>query len=148
MVDAWASTAAVAAITGATVTAAQVAQAQADIEIFSNRIFTDTPRIRTRDLYWLERAVAFQAAWAQAQFDLNTRLDTDQVQQDGVVANLGADAVVLAPKAKRALQRVAWMRSRTVHIRSAVEGAGPVGNALSDAADDHLDWAPTGGGGN
>lgn len=147
MVDAWASTAAVADITGATVTAAQVTQAQADIEIFSNRIYTDTPRIRTRDLYWLERAVAYQAAWAQGQFDLNTRLNTDQVQQDGVVANLSPDAVVLAPRAKQALQKVSWMRSRTVHIRSAFEGAGPVGNVLSDSADDHLEWAPTGGGG-
>ncbi|MDQ0758700.1 hypothetical protein [Streptomyces canus] len=147
MVNAWASAQDVITATGVTVTDQQLAQAQSDIEIFTNRIWDDTPRIRARDLYWLGRAVARQAAWLAGQFGLETRLDATQIQQDQVSTTLQGDGLVLAPMAARALRRVSWMRSRTVHIRSAVEGAGPlVGNALSDAADDSLVWAPYHGG--
>ncbi|WP_406444551.1 hypothetical protein OHB14_36730 [Streptomyces sp. NBC_01613] len=147
MVNAWATAQQVIDATGVTVTGQQLAQAQSDIEIFSGRIYDDTDRIRTRDLYWLGRAVARQAAWAAGQFGLETRLDATQIQQDQVSSSLTGDGLVLAPMAARALKRVSWMRSRTVHIRSAVEGAGPlVGNAVSDGIDDSLVWAPYHGG--
>ncbi|WP_225825600.1 hypothetical protein [Streptomyces naphthomycinicus] len=147
MVNAWATAQQVIDTTGVSVTDAQLAQAQDDIEIFTNRIYEDTPRIRTRDLYWLGRAVARQAAWIAGQFGLETRLDATQIQQDQVSTTLQGDGLVLAPMAARALRRVSWMRSRTVHIRSAVEGAGPlVGNPLSDGSDDSLVWAPYTGG--
>jgi hypothetical protein len=147
MVNAWATTQQVIDATGVSVTDQQLAQAQDDIEIFTNRIFADTARIRTRDLHWLGQAVARQAAWMAGQFGLETRLDATQIQQDQVSTTLQGDGLVLAPMAARALRRVSWMRSRTVHIRSAVEGAGPlVGNALSDGIDDSLVWAPYRGG--
>ncbi|GGW98725.1 hypothetical protein [Streptomyces chartreusis] len=147
MVNAWATVQQVNNVTGVSVTVQQLAQAQDDIEIFSGRVYEDTPRIRTRDLYWLGRAVARQAAWAAGQFGLETRLDATQIQQDQVSSSLKDDGLVLAPMAARALRRVSWMRSRTVHIRSAVESASlPVGNPLSDSSDDSFVWAPTGGG--
>lgn len=147
MVNAWATAQDVIDATGVTVTDQQLAQAQSDIEIFTNRIYADTARIRTRDLYWLGRAVARQAAWQAGQFGLETRLDATQIQQDQVSSMLTGDGLVLAPMAARALRRVSWMRSRTVHIRSAVEGAGPLtGNAISDGSDDSLVWAPYSGG--
>ena len=65
-------------------------------------------------------------------------------------ANAGGPAALacpLAPMAARSLKRVSWMRSRTVHIRSAIEGAGPiVGDPLSYGSDDHELWAPYTGG--
>jgi hypothetical protein len=146
MVNAWVTVQEVIDTTGVTVTDAQLAQAQSDIEIFTNRIYADTARIRARDLHWLGQAVARQAAWLAGQFGLETRLDATQIQQDQVSTTLTGDGLVLAPMAARALKRVSWMRSRTVHIRSAVEGAGPVGNVLSDSADDSLVWAPYHGG--
>ena len=147
MVQAWATAQTVIDATGVTVTDQQLAQAQADIEIFSNRIYADTPRIRDRDLYWLGRAVARQAAWLAGQVGLETRLDATQIQQDQVSTTLQGDGLVLAPMAKRALQRVSWMRSRTVHVRSPIEGAGPLlANPLSDGIDDALVWAPYEGG--
>ncbi|MFG3170574.1 hypothetical protein [Streptomyces sp. NPDC048200] len=128
-------------------TDAQLAQAQDDIEIFTSRVYEDTPRIRTRDLYWLGRAVARQAAWLAGQFGLETRLDATQIQQDQVSSTLTGDGLVLAPMAARALRRVSWMRSRTVHIRSALEGSGPlVGNPLLDSADNSQPWVPYPGG--
>ncbi len=147
MVNAWATPQQVIDATGVTVTDAQLAQAQAAVEVFSNRIYPDGERMRTRDLYWLGQAVAYQAAWLVGQFGLETRLDATQIQQDQVSSTLTGDGLVLAPMAKRALNRVSWMRSRTVHIRSAIEGAGPlVGDALSDGSDDHMVWAPYTGG--
>ena len=147
MVNAWATVQEVIDSTGVSVTDAQLAQAQSDIEIFTNRIYADTARIRTRDLHWLGQAVARQAAWIAGQFGLETRLDATQIQQDQVSTTLQGDGLVLAPMAARALKRVSWMRSRTVHIRSAVEGAGPlVGDPLADGTDDSLVWAPYRGG--
>jgi hypothetical protein len=147
MTSAWASAQDVINATGVTVTEPQLAQAQADIEIFTNRIYADSARIRARDLHWLGQAVARQAAWLAGQFGLETRLDATQIQQDQVSTTLTGDGLVLAPMAARALRRVSWMRSRTVHVRSAIEGAGPVlGNALTDGSDDHMAWAPYTGG--
>lgn len=147
MVNAWTTVQDVIASTGVSVTDVQLAQAQSDIEIFTNRIYADTARIRTRDLHWLGQAVARQAAWIAGQFGLETRLDATQIQQDQVSSTLTGDGLVLAPMAARALKRVSWMRSRTVHIRSAVEGAGPlVGDPLTDGSDDSLVWAPYQGG--
>jgi hypothetical protein len=148
MVDVWATPQQVIDVTGVTVTDVQLARAQASIEMYSNRIYADTERIRTRDLYWLGRAVAYQAAWEVGQYDLNTRLDANQVQQDGVVASLNDRAMTLGPRAKQALQRCSWMRGRTLHVRSAFEdGQRGYGNALSDADDERFQWTPMGGGG-
>ena len=147
MVNAWCTAQDVIDATGVSVTDQQLAQAQADIEIFSNRIYTDKDRIRPRDLYWLGQAVARQAAWIAGQFGLETRLDATQIQQDQVSTTLQGDGLVLAPMAARALKRVSWMRSRTVHIRSSVEGSGPLlGDALSDGSDEHQVWTPYPGG--
>lgn len=146
MVDAWVTPQQVLDITGVSVTDAQLSQAQASIETFSNRIYTDTARIRTRDVYWLGRAVAYQAAWEKSQFDLNTRLDASQVQQDGVVASLNDKAMILGPRAKQSLQRCSWMRSRTIHVRSPFEdGQRGYGSVLSESSDERHHWTPMGG---
>lgn len=146
MVNAWATAQTVLDTTGVTVTEAQLAQAQDDIEIASGRIYTDTDRLRARDLYWLGKAVARQAAWSAGQFGLESRLDATQIQQDGVSTSLTGDGLVLAPMATRALRRVSWMRSRTVHVRSPIEGLGPIGNVLADGSDDSQWWTPMPGG--
>ena len=146
MVNAWATPQQVIDTTGVSVTGQQLAQAQSDIEIFTNRIWADTERIRPRDLHWLGQAVARQAAWLAGQFGLETRLDATQIQQDQVSTSLQGDGLVLAPMAARALRRVSWMRSRTVHIRSAFESAGSFVNPLADASDDQQAWTPLSGG--
>jgi hypothetical protein len=144
---AWASAQDVIDATGVSVTDQQLVQAQKAVEVFSNRIYPDGERMRTRDLYWLGQAVAYQAAWLAGQFGLETRLDATQIQQDQVSTTLTGDGLVLAPMAARCLRRVSWMRSRTVHIRSAIEGAGPiVGDPLTDGSDDRMAWTPQPGG--
>ncbi|MFE4671112.1 hypothetical protein [Streptomyces sp. NPDC056723] len=147
MVDAWTTSQQVIDITGVTVTDAQLGQAQASIEMFSNRIYPDTPKIRARDLHWLGQAVAYQAAWEAGQFDLATRMDASQVQQDGIVATLDDRAMSLGPRAKQALQRCSWMRSRTLHVRSPFEdGQRGYGDPLADSSDERFTWTSMGGG--
>lgn len=147
MVNAWCTLQDVIDCTRVSVTGDVLLQAQKNIEVFSNRIYPDKDRMRSRDLYWLGQAVAYQAAWIAGQFGLETRLDATQIQQDQVSSTLKEDGLTLAPYAARALRRVSWMRSRTVHIRSAVEGSGPlVGDALSDGSDERMAWTPYGGG--
>jgi hypothetical protein len=148
MVDAWVTPQQVIDITGVTVTDTQLSQAQSSVEINCNRIYADTARIRTRDLYWLGRAVAYQAAWEKGQYDLATRMDASQVQQDGLVATLTDSAMSLGPRTKKALQRCSWMRSRTVHVRSPlVDGQRGVASALAESGDEQHTWQPLGGGG-
>lgn len=147
MVDAWATAQQVLDTTGVSVTDAELTRAQASIDMFSNRIYADAARIRARDLYWLRLAVAYQAAWEKSQYDLNSRLDASQVQQDGVVASLNDKAMTLGPRAKQALQRCSWMRSRTIHVRSPfVDGQGGYASVLADASDEQFDWTPVDGG--
>lgn len=141
MVDAWATPQQVDA-TGMAVTQQQLAQAQASVEVFCNRIYADTPRIRPRDVHWLGQAVAYQAAWITEQYDLATRLDATATSQDGVSNQLTADALVLAPMAGRALRRCSWMRSRTIHVRSPLEGGQYSGNPLLESSDDSQTWRP------
>lgn len=146
--DAWATTATVLDVTGAEVTEQDVAQAQALIEVMCGRIWLDTPRLRKRDLFWLARAVAYQAAWAPAQPGLETRMDLTASSQDGVTANLTTDAMVLAPMAARAINRLSWRKSRTLHVRSPfVDGIGIGVNPLLESTDDLQQWAPMQGGG-
>ncbi|MFD9223812.1 hypothetical protein ACFWDI_28365 [Streptomyces sp. NPDC060064] len=140
MVDAWATPQQVIDVTGVTVDPQQLAQAQAAVEVFSNRIYADTTKIRTRDLYWLGRAVAWQAAWLQGQFDLTTRLDASSTSQDGVSSQYTADALVAAPMTARSLRRCSWMRSRTIHVRSPFESGSAVTNALAESQDDAQHW--------
>jgi hypothetical protein len=147
MTSTWATPQDVIDCTRVSVTDDVLRQAQKNIEVFSGRIYLDTDRIRTRDLYWLGQAVAYQAAWIAGQFGLETRLDATQIQQDQVSSTLKEDGLTLAPMAAKSLRRVSWMRSRTVHIRSAVEGSGPlIGDALSDGSDMRMTWTQYAGG--
>jgi hypothetical protein len=144
VVNAWADADTALAVTGVEVTDQQLLQAQADIEILTGRIWDDTARIRPRDLYWLGRAVAFQAVWAAGQPGLETRMDITSSTQDGVSANLTGDAVILGPKAARAINRLSWRRSRTIHVRSPfVDGSNWLGvNPLAESNDELQHWSP------
>lgn len=125
MADPWASDADVTEITGATVTPAQLAQAQTAIETVTGRTAEATARIGPRDLRWLKRAVAYQAVWMADQPDLFTRsTTTGPTIQDGAHVNLTADGQILAPLARRALKRLSWRGNRSVFTQSTLAAGG------------------------
>jgi hypothetical protein len=140
----WATVQDVDDLTGVTVTSEQLAYAQAIIEIHVSRT-EDVPAdtISVRDLRWLKRAVAYEAAWIPANPDLFTRIDHVTLLQDGVeVRDLPADALTLAPLAKKAVRRLSWVQSRSIHTPSHFERSAllyPVGGVVKDYPGE--DWS-------
>jgi hypothetical protein len=141
---AWATVQDVDDLTGVTVTTDQLAYAQAIIEIHVSRT-EDVPAdsISVRDLLWLKRAVAYEAAWIPANPDLFTRIEHVTLLQDGVeTRDLPPDALTLAPMAKRAIRRLSWVKTRSIHTVSHFEQAAvlyPVGGDVKDYPGE--DWS-------
>jgi hypothetical protein len=117
----WATTEDVKNVTGIEVTSTELVQAGFCIDLFAVRLYEDKDRIGTRDQYWLMQAVAYQAAWLQANPDVFQRLLLESDGSGASTTKFGADGLVLAPFAAKALGRVSWLRSRSLHIRSAAE---------------------------
>lgn len=113
----WATVPEVAEITGVTVTDAQLNQANGTVELHVGRL-ADAVGIGTRDLAWLKRAVAYQAAWEKGQADLLTRSEVKSSSQDGASSSQDGEDQVLGPLAKRALRHLSWRGNRSVGTTS------------------------------
>jgi hypothetical protein len=148
----WCTVADVLQLTGRTVDLPQVLQANAILELHLGRTYVElvaTPdngghvKIGRRDLEWLRRACAYQCAWMTAQPDMYTRLDMDAVSATGRPIQLKDRALTLAPLARKAIERVSWLRSRSLHIRSPFQdGMGPISpNAAAEANDAYETWS-------
>lgn len=147
----WATIQDVATYTGATVTDAVIAQAQAIIELFADvtEDASDAGAISGKNLRLLSMAVSYQAVWMQQSPDMFTHQDAQSVQQDSVVFTPAhANASLLAPLAKRCVDRLSWRRNRGVRIGPMAGGAGRIPrrmnttNAVLD--DDDPRWRPLG----
>jgi hypothetical protein len=143
----WATTADVALYTGLTVTDPQIVQAQSVVEIFADTTedASDAGNISPKNLRLLKQAVAYQAAWITQHPDAFTSMDTTSVSQDQVTATwLHANAGILAPLAKRCIDRLSWRRIRPLRIRKRAEWSLPrlmnVSSAVMD--DDDPRWQP------
>lgn len=113
---AWATVTDVSTITGSTVDAGQLARATSLIELAVGRT-EDNTFIPARDLRWLKRAVAYQAAWMLAQPDLLTKADVKSSSQDGAW-QVYKGGQLLAPLAKKCLKKLTWRGNRSVHTES------------------------------
>jgi hypothetical protein len=142
----WASISEVADITGQTITQEQLLSAQSVIEITTNRTMAASGFIRTRDLLWLKRGVAYQAVWMASQPDLFSRTALSEVSQDGFVAKFDSKAsVYLGPLAQRALKNLSWVRSRSVRMQSAFIDGDRAETAQNALGDDSLEmWQDLG----
>jgi hypothetical protein len=147
---AWATTGDAFTYTGATVTAAQVEQAQGVVEMFAD-VTEESITLAPKNLRLLKQAVAYQAAWITQHPDWATNMDTSSINQDQVSATfLHANAGILAPLAKRCIDRLSWNRNRGLKIRRRSDaGQIPrVMNTTNAAADDNDPrWMPIGSGG-
>lgn len=106
------------------VTAQDVAVAQEVIVSFTGR--TPDDNLRLRDLYWLKRAVAWQASWQKDQPGYNERSMAKEVTQDatkvvyaGTNEALNPALQMLAPLAFRSLKNCSWMKSRSARWQPA-----------------------------
>lgn len=147
--SAWATTQDVATYTGKTVTDAQIAQAQAVVEIFADTTTaaTDASTVSSKNVRLLKLAVAYQAAWITQHPDAFTSMDTTAVSQDQVTATwLHANAQILAPLAKRCIDRLSWRRMRPLRV---TRGSGrtlsrTLNTTSADADENDPRWRPLG----
>jgi hypothetical protein len=117
---AWATIADTLSYTSITVTQDDIDSAQAMIELFADvtEASSDASLISAKNLRMLKLAVAYQAAWMTSQPDLFTRSDVGLMTQDGIsFTSPHANSGILAPMAKRALDRLSWRRNRNQRIR-------------------------------
>lgn len=115
----WTSEAQVLELTGATVTSAHLTQAQGVIDIYSGITLDYTDEINLRNRRLLAAATAYQAAWMVRQIDVTTRTDVSKLNQEGVQFDLAhEDALLLAPLAKRCLDRLSWRGSGSLCVAS------------------------------
>lgn len=114
------------ALTGQTVTDAQITQAQGIISVKCGRdlsdalIFTGTGLAVlvpfSRDQRLLKAAVAYQAAWMNAHPDTFLASDITQMTADGTSAAYKETGLYLAPLARVCLRRLSWQRTRSIHV--------------------------------
>lgn len=147
----WATEGDVASLTGVVVDSTQISQANAVIELHSGRLYSlstltnpnGVTNTGPRDTEWMRRACAYQAAWMASQPDMFSRLDLNAVTQEGRAVGLKEYTLTLAPLARKALQRVSWLKSRSLHVRSPFEdglGAAVLGGPIMDYDDMDGGW--------
>lgn len=152
----WVTGAQASALTNLTITDGQVASAAPIIEIYTNVTPAVSGSLKPRDLRLLRLAESYQAYWMPKQVDFASRMDVDQVTQDGVTFAKGddADTFTLAPLAKKCVMRLSWMKSRTIMPLTAeqaliLRGVRTPNMSLSGAEewlDDRQSWEPLQGG--
>lgn len=149
---AWASPQNIIDTTGMTVTDQQLSQAQAAIEVFSDTTTdaSDAGNISAKNLRLLRLAVCYQAAWITQHPDAFTNVDLTNFNQDQVSGTLAhANALLLAPLAKRCIDRLSWKRIRPLRIGpGGTSGGIPRRMNLTSAVadDDDPRWQSLGGG--
>lgn len=148
---AWATVAETLAYTRITVSQDTLDSAQAMIEVFADvtEDSSDAGLISPKNLRLLKLAVAYQAAWMTNQPDLFTRSDVGLMTQDGIsFTSPHANSGIIAPMAKRALDRLSWRRNRNQKIRPRIPNnfaAGDWSDPTNDDAsleDAQLGWEP------
>lgn len=143
----WATPADVLALTNVTVAATDMPNAV--VEMHAGRTYlAASTKTGSIDVEWMRRAVAYQAAWMSGQSDMFTRLDFEAVGKErGSAVAITPTAMTLAPLARMALNRVSWLKSRSVHVRSSfIDGLGPLSaDPVSSANDFYESWTPMGG---
>jgi hypothetical protein len=115
----WATTADVMTYTGVAVVEQDVTEAQGVIDVYAGVTEEARSNLKSRDIRLLKQAVCYQAAWAAGQQDVFSRVDVSNVNQDGMQFTVTEpDAMIIAPLAKRCLDRLTWRKSRSVNVRS------------------------------
>lgn len=143
----WATTSDVLAITGTTVTDAEVTQAQYLVEMFADTNEDANNQIATKNLRLLKLAVAYQAAWIVQHPDVFSVIDVTSATQDGMSWTIGnPGSAVMAPLARMAIARLSWKRNRSVYIRPMGGRQNYIPQTLNttnaDLDDRRTDWHP------
>lgn len=103
---------------------------------------SDAGLISSRNLRHLAWAVAWQTVWMDEHPDVFTNVDSSSFSQDGVSSSQAhANAHLLAPLAKRCIDRLSWNLQPLRAYRPRRLYTDP-GNRNSAAHDDGVPWIP------
>jgi hypothetical protein len=139
---AWATISEVAEITGATVEADLLAQADGIITVYCGRTPDMQDKLRKRDQYWLRAATAWQAVWMTGQAGVTARNLGTTIETEGLTVEHAAEyEVVLAPLAARSLRNLSWKSSRAVAVGTTSHSIG-ARNFTLEQSDPCSVWYP------
>ncbi len=114
----WASISETLAYTRISVSQEGLDAAQFMVELFADVVYDQSANISTKNLRLLKMAVAYQAAWMVDHPDLFTHTDIQSINQDGIFyVQQHQNAYLLAPMARRAINRLSWHRNKNIRIR-------------------------------
>lgn len=133
----WTTVQQVKSLTGKAVTDATIDIAEGILATLHGLIPGVERTLTGRDRYFLGMTAAYQAAWVADQPDLFERLDVSSAGQDGQSAAFKADALVLAPLARRALKKLSWKGARAI---GTVAPRRVLNVNDDDWEDEHLPW--------
>lgn len=141
----WATAAQTLAWTQVTVTDSDLLAAQGLVEVFADvtSAATQAGNIGPKNLLLLQKAVAYQAAWMTLHPDVFLNIDISQMQQDQAsFTSLHANSGVLAPLAKRCIDRLSWHRSRSLRLKRPGGSVTRTNQYDSAVRDDSAVWTP------
>lgn len=140
----WATVEQVQAVTGETVSAADLAKASAMIDTKAG-VTEDLPpeAITARDRKILERACCWQAPWVRDHPGLLTEYSAaTQTSASGVTDRRESiTAILYAPMTMLELRNLSWFGTRTEYIPPRRD-PGPVANFLNESSDAYGTWRP------
>ncbi|MEU5197286.1 hypothetical protein AB0G86_25095 [Streptomyces scabiei] len=143
----WATTTDVLAITGITVTDADITQAQYLVEMFAGTTEESDDFISDRNMRHLKLAVSYQTVWMLDHPDVFSAIDVTSATQDGLSWTISnPQQAVVAPLARMAIARLSWNRNRSVYIRPSSYRGDVIPQTLNttnvDLDDRRTDWRP------
>jgi hypothetical protein len=143
----WATTGDVLTKLGKVATSQDILMANEAVTTFANRTPAASAVMSTRDLYWLNSAACWQAAWYTENVGVETRSIVARHRQDGVDVDYAGTAFspkeypnVLAPMAARALRNLSWKASRTLRTPRVATPLGSSIDFVNEASDETTQW--------
>src|SRR6266566_6092054 len=142
----WVSLADAATVTGsATLTQAQLNQAQVVIEGYINRVWREgDATARNGAIYWLACAVAFQAQYIAAHPELFEMMSVESIKQEGLAISFKGeiDEWLISPIAKMFVMRLPGASNTTVRPNSAFQRNRAYRGRTSGNSDGLSPWRP------
>jgi hypothetical protein len=143
----WATTGDVLTKLGKTASAQDILMANEAITTYANRTPAASAVMSARDLYWMNSAAVWQAAWYIENVGVETRSIVARHRQDGVEVDYAGTAFspkeypnVLAPLAARALRNLSWKASRTLRTPRVATPLGSTIDFVNELSDESTDW--------
>lgn len=136
--------------TGVSTDADTIVIAQSMIELFTNRTepASGSVDVSDRDLYWLKLATCYQVAFMESNTNLFTQGNIKQISQGDLMMTFSGSGAgsaltsLVAPLARKALERCTWTRVRSVRVGSDTVSNHDFPEVENWVDEDEAEWEP------